>query len=116
MSQNKHHEQDEDRSVIRQQNRAMRSINRSLRAQVRRLQEQADNVFQAICETETEAERAFSALWRTGYFNCDPKDYDYMVEKATAAFDHIRDQELKGKPKRVVQELTGKPKRKFSDS
>lgn len=113
MSNQKQHNQDEDRSVIRQQNRAMRSITRSLRSQVRRLQEHSDAMFLAICDTQTEAERAFGELWRTGLYDCAPNDYDFMVQETIKSFDKRKQTE---QPKRV-QEITGdKPKRKFTDS
>lgn len=43
-------EQEELLEIVRRQNRALRSINRSLRKQVVRMEEHGDAVFLALCE------------------------------------------------------------------
>lgn len=85
-----HQEHEEDRSVIRQQNRALRSITRKLRDQVRRLQEKSDEIFLAVCNTETEAERAFGELWGSAEFDCGPQDYQWMVEQSIRAMRIVK--------------------------
>lgn len=112
MSDKHKQEQEEDRSVIRQQNRALRSITRKLRAEVRRLQEKADETFRTICETQTEAEKAFGELWGSANFDCGPEDYEFMVKETISAFERLKKLEAANAPRRVVQVQ----KRKFSDS
>lgn len=50
MAQEEKEIQDELLEVVRKQNRALRSINRSLRKRVVRLEEHGDTVFLALCE------------------------------------------------------------------
>ena len=110
MSHQHQHEQDEDRSVTRLQNRALRTTTRKLRRVVRHLQEKADEIFMAVCTTVTEPERAFGELWGSANFDCGPEDYDYMVEKSIEAFAKValleaRIAELQGAQ---TQSTTGK--------
>jgi hypothetical protein len=87
-----HQEHEEDRSVVRQQNRALRSITRKLREQSRRLQEKADEIFIAVCSTNygTEAEKAFGELWGSAEFDCGPQDYQWMVEQSIRAMRIVK--------------------------
>lgn len=69
-------------SVVRLQNRALRTIVRRLRATVRNGQEKADTMFVALCETNPSAEQAMRELWERAGFECSPENYDFMVEMA----------------------------------
>ena len=73
-------ENDEHISVLRHHNRAQRSVNRQLRRALKRHQDNADAVFLDICETQTEAELAMEKLWTLGKLNCDPSDYESIID------------------------------------
>ena len=73
--------------VLRQHNRALRSVNRQLRRLLKRTQENADNVFLEVCNTTTEAEAALEEIRTFGKLGCGPGDYDYVVERVLDAFE-----------------------------
>lgn len=89
-------ETDEERSVTRLQNRALRSTTRKLRKHVRSLQQKADEAFELICTTPTEAELAFEELWERGGFlpgDGGPQNYRYIVDTCLAALTAVRDRD-----------------------
>jgi len=79
-------ENDEHIRVLRHHNRAQRSVNRQLRRALKRHQENADNMFLDICEVRTEAELALEKLWTLGKFNCDPSDYESIIDICLDAY------------------------------
>lgn len=81
-----------EESVLRQQNRTLRLSLRKARQELADLKEEKEETFLAICETETEAERAMRELWVSGYFlDCGPLDYDMIV---AGCIDALRVAEL----------------------
>lgn len=79
----------EEDMVLRLQNRALRTVNRNLRANVRDLTYRQEATFALLCETETEAERALRELWEGGGFECGPQDYQEIVGLCLAALRYI---------------------------
>jgi hypothetical protein len=76
---------DEDRSVTRLHNRALRSVVRSLRRKGLREMEHNDELFAALCEADIAAEHAMGELWGSAAFDCGPQDYEFMVERSITA-------------------------------
>lgn len=58
--------------------------NRALRRDLLSLHKQTDTIFQALCNTDG-ATTAMDELWGSGYFDCGPQDYDYIVERCLEA-------------------------------
>lgn len=87
------------RSVVRQQNRALRTIVRRLRATVRNGQEHSDEMFVALCDTDPSVENAMRRLWEEGGFApprspegypFGPSDYEEVVETCLRALKAYR--------------------------
>ena len=76
---NKEETFDELNVILRRNNRALRVVNRKLRNKVRAIEEQGDEAFKALCETNVAAEIAMQELWERGKFDCSPADYSYIV-------------------------------------
>jgi len=88
MSKGSQYEEDEIRSVTRDQNRALRISNRNSRRREREERERADALYYALLEADGSrdaAVEAFGKLWRSGAFDCGPQDYDIIVEIALEA-------------------------------
>lgn len=83
---------DDLRSATRHHNRALRSVNKSLRRKIERVGQSADDLFNALCETDTKARLAFGELWGNALFDCGPEDYDYMVEEIIKKFKLVQSQ------------------------
>lgn len=76
----------EMRSVVRQQNRALRTIVRRLRATVQNGRERTDELFVALCDTDPSAEQAMRKLCEEGGFAPrSAEDYDAVVEACLSA-------------------------------
>ena len=72
--------EDDHLSVVRHHNRVLRKVHKTLRRTIREQKEQADANFLKICETQTEAELAMEKLWTLGKLNCDPSDYESIID------------------------------------
>ena len=72
--------EDDHLSVVRHHNRVLRKVHKTLRRTIREQKEQADSNFIKICETQTEAELAMEKLWTLGKLNCDPSDYESIID------------------------------------
>jgi hypothetical protein len=81
--------QEDVRSVTRQQNRALRIVNRNLRRREEAIIAQRDASVEALLESPSEAEEAFGELWGSALFDCGPQDYDYMVAEIRKAFAFV---------------------------
>ena len=77
------------RSATRQQNRALRIVNRNLRRREEALVAQRDATVEALLETPNEAEEAFGELWGSALFDCGPQDYEYMIVEIKKAFAFV---------------------------
>lgn len=90
-----YNEEDEQVQVIRQHNRALRGVNRQLRRLLKRTQENADYVFNELCNTESEAEKVLEEIrtlcglgkslgnYLDNSLECDPDDYESVIEAVT---------------------------------
>lgn len=83
----------ETQSVVRQHNRVLRSVIRTLRKRVRRGDAAADALFVSLCETNPAAEQAMRRLWEEGGFQppCRPEDYEYIVDVSIRALRAYRE-------------------------
>jgi len=72
-------EEVEEVFILRRHNRALRSVNKSLRKLRNHSQEHTDEIFLALCDSDKEAELAMEKLRTLGEFDCDPGDYDFVV-------------------------------------
>lgn len=83
----------EVQSVVRQHNRALRSIVRITRRRLTTTHAQADELFKAICDTNSEAEAAFRELWESGGFQppIGPQDYQAIVALCVRALTEYRE-------------------------
>lgn len=71
------------RSVTRQQNRALRIVNRNLRRREEALIAQRDATVEALLETPNEAEEALREIWeKTDWLQsqCSSDDYSSIVK------------------------------------
>ncbi len=75
----------DERSVTRLQNRALRTVNRLLRRRQEQIQAETDKVVAALFEVPTEAETALRELWERAGLSCSPEDYPQIVEDVIAA-------------------------------
>lgn len=71
-------------SVVRHHNKVLRRVNKVLRSSNKTTQEYNDTLFRELCNNSSEAELAMEKLWALGKLNCDPKDYDTIVELIVA--------------------------------
>lgn len=76
---------DEDRSVLRLHNRALRTVTRQLRRKVDRIEKNADEVFLELCKSDLPAVYAMGELWGSGNFDCGPQDYEWIVKRCLEA-------------------------------
>ena|ERR1022692_828067 len=84
------YEDDEHIDVVRHHNRILRKANKALRNTHNKLQEQADENFKQVCETQTESDHAIEELWMRGELECSPQDYSTIVELAVEALQQQR--------------------------
>lgn len=88
------YEYDEQNAVLRQHNRALRSVNRQLRRLVKKSQDTADATFLELCASEVldtdpqaSAEAALEKLRTLGGIDCGPEDYSLVVERCLEALN-----------------------------
>src|SRR6266481_743636 len=93
----------DERSVTRVLNRALRSVNKRLRQHVEKLKVSKDEVFLALCETDLAAGHAMGELWGSAEFDCGPQDYDYMVKRSIEAVRRLNEIEAHTNSQPVVQ-------------
>jgi transposase len=72
-------------SVLRHQNRAQRSLVKQLRRLRKEEKEHSHELFEALLDTDPQAEAAFRELWMRGEFDCSPSDYQMVVEECLRA-------------------------------
>ena len=77
---------EEEVAVLRKINTTLRTMNRSLRNQLRIANEHSDELFMALCN-EAPAE-ALGELWEFGQMDCSPEDYGYIVERCLEALEY----------------------------
>jgi len=75
--------------ILRKNNRVQRSVNQALRRTKQKLQDKSDELFLTLCESGTEAELAMEKLRTFGGIECDPKDYDTIVDKCLIALEAL---------------------------
>ena len=73
---------EEEITVIRQLTKTLRTTNRSLRLQLQIEKEHADELFQALCASET---NIMGELWEFGEMQCSPEDDDAIIETCLEA-------------------------------
>jgi hypothetical protein len=72
---------EEELAVVRQHNRALRTVHRQLRRALKYFTEYNDELFLELCNSNKEAELAFEKLWTLGGITeCGPQDYNKIVE------------------------------------
>ncbi len=81
------YEDDEHLEVVRHHNRVQRRVNSALRRALRYTVEYNDNLFKELCNQDKDAELAMEKLWTFGKFQCDPKNYDFIVEMCLRALE-----------------------------
>ncbi len=82
--------QDEERSVTRLQNRALRTVNRLLRRKAERIQQQNDETIAVLFEPhETEAESALREIWEKTGMLCSPDDYEEIVRVVVMFYERM---------------------------
>jgi hypothetical protein len=70
----------EQLTVVRRLNRKQRSLNNRLRCDHIRFREETDETIAALCEIDQTAKDAFLDLWTRGGFDCDPEDYQEIIQ------------------------------------
>ena len=78
-------EEVEEVFVLRRHNRALRSVNKNLRELRKHSQDHSDALFLALCDDSKEAEIAMEKLRTLGELDCDPLDYNHIVESCLEA-------------------------------
>jgi hypothetical protein len=82
----------EQLEVIRQHNKALRKVHKTLRRALKFAVEYNDNLFLELCNSDKEAELAMEELWARGNFKCGPRDYRDIVEACLTALAKPIDQ------------------------
>jgi hypothetical protein len=82
---------DDIRDVTRLHNRALRTVNRSLRREAEKAKQRTDEIVAALFDApalESPAEAALRRIWeRTGgILQCSPDDYDAIADAVIARF------------------------------
>lgn len=72
--------EDRLRDATRLHNRALRTLNRNIRHRLEQVREEMDTKVKALLDTPTEAEAAFMRLYTGLKLNCDPNDYNKIVD------------------------------------
>jgi hypothetical protein len=75
----------------------MRVRNRLLASRVKKLQKSSDETFTALCEISAAAAALFQ-IWTAADLDCEPQDYDIIVEYATTAIAAFRESQVSKEP------------------
>ena len=81
---------DETRSVVRLQNKALRTTNRVLRRKVERIIQETDIKIAALFDTPSGAENALRTIWEGANLSCDPDDYETIADLAAQALTIVK--------------------------
>jgi predicted ArsR family transcriptional regulator len=92
----KFYEDEEIRDATRLHNRALRTVNKSLRKQAEIAKQQTDEIVAALFDAPAPtnaAEEALRKLWEEGGYApfCSPEDYDKLVDHAIESMKFSRD-------------------------
>ena len=79
---------EEDETILRRNNRILRTSNRKLSARERDSDDRAEALSYSLLEADSnksEAEIASGKLWGSGEFDCGPENYQLIVEECLTA-------------------------------
>lgn len=76
-------EDDSIRDVVRLHNRALRTLNKNIRRKLEQVRKETDETVAALFEAPSEAESALAAIHNRLQLDCDPLDYEAIVNIAT---------------------------------
>ncbi len=94
--------------VIKNHNRVLRRVNKALRKSNETVNEYSDSLFAELCNSNTEAELAMEKLWTLGEFQCDPRNYDFIVEMCLRALEDS--ETLSHRPEAAMQKTLDRQK------